>query len=256
MDRRLMVFEWMDSTLSNRLMTIPLTQSEYTQTGYGLGDLKSAQHTDMIERRMEAVGKKAIQSDASKTSVRIEDFQKALEQTPTPVVNYKQQDLAAAVKATLHFKEILSVFLNTAGPSFSSILATLKDMERVMSKELQSRPEPVEEMPEETAIELVVEEEESLSREGYKPLMPLTDAGPAAPVAVIPIRTRHEAYRQLEKIAAFLKKNDPHSPAHQLLHQLILWENKNIIDIFGEVSENSQELAILMKLLGNPALKE
>jgi type VI secretion system protein ImpA len=257
MERRLMIFEWMDSTLSARLMATPLTQSEYTQTGYGLGHLKSARHTDMIERRAEAIGKKSTQSDHFKISVTIEDFQKNLEQTLYPVIVQKQQNLAEALRVTLNFKRILSAFLSVESPSFSLILTTLKDMERVMFKEQQSRPEPVEEAPEDSLIEPAFEDEEVLNEAVHGGVtLPVQPASlPDAPMAAAPIRTRHDAYRQLEKIAAFLKRNDPHSPAHQLLHQLILWENKNIIDIFGEVSENSQELSILMKLLGNPSAK-
>ena len=41
-----------------------------------------------------------------------------------------------------------------------------------------------------------------------------------------------------------------------IMHQLIRWENKNIVDIFAEIAQSPQEYEILMKILGSHPPKE
>ncbi len=246
MENRQMIFEWLDSTLSSRLMLVNLTQSKYDQTAFGLGFYKSVQHSDASQKRVEkAPTGPSRKVDPSKIIGTVEDFQKSLDQTPDAFLIKQRQNFVEASSATEIFKTMLISLLGNASPSFSQILKTLKEMERILNSTLQNRtpPEPV-------AVADAVENPSSgTSLEGPEPssnsVAPLE-----RPSATPLLKTRDDAYRQLERIATFLEQNDPHSLAPQILRQVIRWENKNIADIFGEIAKTPEEYKILMKILG------
>lgn len=247
MENRQMIFEWLDSTLSSRLMLVNLTQSRYDQTAFGLGFYKSVQHSDALQKRAEKASNPNRKVDPSKIIGTVEDFQKSLDQTPDAFLIKQRQNLVEASHATQAFKAGLSSLLGNASPSFFQILGTLKEMERIINTALQGRmpPEPIAE-----AIET------PLSDSSLEPMIPEPSSNSVAPnllekpsSGTPPLKTREDAYRQLDFIATFLEQNDPHSLAPQLLRHLIRWKNKNILDIFGEIAKSPQELDVLMRLL-------
>jgi type VI secretion system ImpA family protein len=244
MEGRLMIFEWMDRTLSARLLLIPLTQSQFEETAFGLGFFKSAQHNDAAQRR--ATGKASSTNDPSKAVGTIEDFQRSLDQTPDAYLSKHHQTITQALQATRTLKEGLSALLGAASPSFSQILGTLQEMDRILKSALQTRepPPPVE--------------------DPTPDIMPGTDSSeeipaPTADLSAVPeisrrkldLKNRDDAYRHLETIAAFLEQSDPHSLAPQLLRQLLRWEHRNILNILEEIAKTPQEYDILMKLFGS-----
>jgi len=244
MENRQMIFEWLDSTLSSRLMLVNLTQSKYDQTAFGLGFYKSVQHSDASQKRVEkAPTGPSRKVDPSKIIGTVEDFQKSLDQTPDGFLVKQRQNFVEASSATEIFKTMLISLLGNASPSFAQILKTLKEMERILNSTLQTReppPPPPEPVVESMASELLDE------TATFAPSSP----SKKPPYESLNLNTRDDAYRQLDRIATFLEQNDPHSLAPQILRQVIRWENKNIADIFGEIAKTPEEYKILMKILG------
>lgn len=240
MENRDLLWEWMNETLSTRLLFIPLTQSKLDETSFGLGFLKSAQHADAAQKRMDNTGKSAPKNDTARTPKALDEFQKSLDQTSEAFLSTHQQNLTQAIQATQTLKDTLVSLRGPAAPSFSLLLGTLKEMDRVLTSTLQTRqPSPLEPEPD-------------MTQPPHTSETPVPNITPNHSSSYnLDIKTRQEAYRHLTLIADFLETNDPHSPAHQLIRQLIQWENKNILDIFGEIAQSPQELGILMKLLGS-----
>jgi type VI secretion system protein ImpA len=63
------------------------------------------------------------------------------------------------------------------------------------------------------------------------------------------IRTRAEAYRQLEEIAAFLHQTDPHSPTPYLIWRAVSWGNLHFDELLPELIRDKGELSDIIKLL-------
>jgi type VI secretion system ImpA family protein len=250
MENRQMIFEWLDSTLSSRLMLVNLTQSKYDQTAFGLGFYKSVQHSDASQKRAEKTSNPNRKVDPSKIIGTVEEFQKSLDQTPDAFLIKQRQNFVEASHATQAFKAGLSSLLGNASPSFSQILGTLKEMERILNSTLQTREPPVP-----IISEPIVEPSGAVPLDETASLVPSIHS--RKPSQNLDLNTRGNAYRQLDIIATFLEQNDPHSLAPQILRQVIRWENKNIADIFGEIAKTPQEYEILMKILGtHPPKKE
>jgi type VI secretion system ImpA family protein len=300
MENRSMIFEWMDTTLSNRLLMVPLTQSRLDQTTYGLGYYKSAQFGDAAQRRVDQ-GRMQT-TDPSKAIGTVEDFQRSMEQTPDTFLITQQMSVEKAIESTQTFKNTLSELLGSEAPSCTKVFGILKEMDRILRTTLQTRqpPEP-EPAPEPTPV---IEEpppvaEPSLEAPDQEtPDMPVKAESPPVEQETIPseeettppevsvtehldeeeaaptqtpeeatqhveethtsnnLKTREDAYLQLEAIASFLEQTDPHSLAPQLIRQLIRWENKNIVEVLAEIAKTPQEFEILMRIIGNPSVKE
>ena len=268
-ENRLMIFEWMDMAFSSRLLLVPLTQPKFEQTSFGLGFYKSAQHNDATQKRAEKTSNSSSSKDPSKAMGTTEEFQRSLSQTPDDCVLKNQKNIAEASRTTQNLKDILSTLLGADSPSFSQIFGTLKEMERILTTTLQARnpPPPIQE-PASKTINAPASDMPALENTAPSPpgdpappvrlapadvmlTPPLKDAPKEMPSENLDLRTRDDAYRQLAIIATFLEQNDPHSFASQLLRQLIRWQNKNVLDIFGEIAQSPQEFEILMKILRN-----
>lgn len=254
MESRQMIFEWMDTALSSRLMLIPLTQSKYDQTAFGLGFFKSAQHSDASQKRTEKANTPSSKNDPSKTIGTVEEFQRSLDHTPDSYLSKQQQNFAQASQSTQTLKNTLASLWGAASPSFSRILGTLKEMERILTTTLQTRtpPSPVPE----PAPEMV----KTMASPSPETPVAIPSAAPSlleeTTSGKLGLKTRDDAYRHLEIVATFLEQNDPHSLAPQLIRQLIRWEHQNILDILGEIAQSPQEYDMLMKILGFSSSEE
>lgn len=245
MDKRLMIFEWMDTAFTSRLLLVPLTQAKFEQTAFGMGFLKSAQHSNATQKRSEKK-KTSARIDPSKEMGTPDDFQKSLEQTPDVYLSGCHKNIQEATQETQKLKDILSTLLGAASPSFSQTLRTLKEMERIVATTLQMREPPPAQEPLPETLETTTQSPDAPIVEDLLS----NSASPENPASKLPLKTREDAYRQMEAIASFLEQTDPHSLAPQLLHQLIRWQNKNILVILEEIAKTPQEHDILMKILG------
>ena len=63
------------------------------------------------------------------------------------------------------------------------------------------------------------------------------------------LRTREDAYRVLAEAAAFLQKNDPHSPTPYLVWRAVAWGNMQFGELMQELVRDQGEFNELVKLL-------
>jgi len=244
-ESRLMIFEWMDTTLSYRLLSIELTYSKFDQKGFSLGYLKSAQHSDAAKKRLDKPSAQT-REDPSKNIGTVEEFQKSMEQTSDEYIAEYHENLTIALDSTLSLKKSLTDFVGNQAPSFSILLGTLKEMHRIINNALQTRKPIIKSDPSSEQIS------QQSSADSPQTMQEGAPASPQSSSDTLSLTTRKDAYKLLDIIAAFLEENDPHSLAPQLIRQLIRWENKNILDIFKEIAQSPQEYETLMKVLGAP----
>jgi type VI secretion system ImpA family protein len=252
MENRYNIFDWADSTLSNRLLMIPLTQSKLDQSSYGLGYYKSAQHRDAASRRVEP--SRAVPMDPNKSIGILEDFQKSMEQTPDAFLYEQQSQISESIDVTNKLKNRLSELFTSNTPGCLKLLGTLKEMDRMLKSTLQTRPPAPSEQPANSVLssepEVVNVEQfatqEELVQEKSQPPLPSIQA----------LSTREDAYLQLKVIANFLAQHEPQSLVPQLLQKLISWEHKNIVEVLSQIAKTPEEYELLMRILGNPTNPE
>jgi type VI secretion system protein ImpA len=80
-------------------------------------------------------------------------------------------------------------------------------------------------------------------------LAPSTTIAEAAPAASSAISGRADAYQQLQNIAAFLARIEPHSPVPSFILRAVEWGNMPFDALMTELMENNGEL---QKILWRP----
>lgn len=241
-ESRSLLFEWMDTALSNRLLLVPITRSSYNETSFGIGYYKSVIHLEAIQKRPQS-GKPSPTVDPSKMLGTLEEFEKSLDQTPDAYLEAIIMNVRTATQTTQSLKELLNPLLGSTSPAFSLILPLLQEIDRLLKGKIQKRQPKTE------------PELSTLSTEG-SPGEPKAESdqaptGNEAPQLRSSLNSPSDAYRQLEIVASFLEQNDPQNLASKVLRKLISWENKNIIDVLKQIAKTPQEYEMLMRLLGD-----
>jgi len=67
-----------------------------------------------------------------------------------------------------------------------------------------------------------------------------------------PVRTRHDATRQLKEIAAFLRATEPHSPVSYLIERAIHWLDLPFEDLLRDFVKTPETIHKVRELLGLP----
>lgn len=82
---------------------------------------------------------------------------------------------------------------------------------------------------------------------GWGSAMPVAMGGGVAASGVL--QNRDDAYRELEKIASFLMRIEPHSPVPYLLKRALRWGNMDAREMFLELYNNAGDIQQLYRLL-------
>jgi type VI secretion system protein ImpA len=238
------LLDWYLDVLLSRMILIPITKAEIDSTKYTYADYMGAQHLQTLSRRQN--NPKEFLEKAAKSSVVQPQFIKSIAQTSDGTLAKLQEDIDGALDALKVFYEKISA--KTSVPSTKKITDTLGDIKRILTNEISSRKkeEPVTETPAAQAPVSTTAAEPGIATSSAPQTVPL----PQSSSPVVDVSGRSQAYQQLAKIADYLEKIEPHSPTPRLLRQLVAWENKNLIDIFNQIAQTPQDLAVLMKLLG------
>ncbi len=244
LEARLAPLEWLNEKVLLALKDIPITHppSQVEEAApYTWGHWERALHREQVLRTQGRDGLAAGEVDTAQ-------FLSNAALSPTAFFLKLAQDLSDALDALTGLKRTLREKCGDEAPSLGRFEETLQAIHSLIQDELEKRKElepkegtaPARIIEEEGQTGLAHEEEEALAEgdsedEGEKP-------------AARRIRSRAEAYRLLSEVAAYLHKNEPHSPTPYLVQRAVSWGNMTLEEIMRELSPSGQ--GALQGLLG------
>lgn len=156
----------------------------------------------------------------------LDDIEKAIEDTSVEYLVNLRDDISACMEVYTSVGTKLDELCGIEdAPSIRSIINILEECLGAV-KHLGRFKIPAEE-------DLVVAEDETMTAEGTESSE--GGASAAAPKPKGPIATREDAFKQIQEVAAYFRKNEPHSPVSYMLEKAIKWGNMPLGDLIGEL---------------------
>ena len=174
--------------------------------------------------------------------------------TATPMLLQLRESLAVAMTEWKEFNAIIDERLKKEAPSLSRVGETLSMIDRAVTSLLSNRQNlsaPTAPASTDTAIhtDQPVELTENTAEFEIKPAE-TGDDFVDRPLTTGPIRSRADAYRQLEGIANFLQIIEPHSPTPYLVRRAVSWGRMPLHELMQEVLREEGDLNRLFTVLG------
>jgi type VI secretion system protein ImpA len=116
-------------------------------------------------------------------------------------------------------------------PTFQPLFLLMQELEIILKEWLTMHPQPLPTVP-----DLVLP-------------APVAERKPD-PLPFLQPNSREEAYRQLQLIADYLARTEPHSPVPYLIYRSVEWGNKPLRDLLAELISSDAEARRLWSLLG------
>ncbi len=230
LDYRLRVLEWLDDTLTQRIIRIPLTGNDIQEHGYTLADWMSANQLETVAKRTPE-GQKLIQTAESENQPTLAKVQQALKLTTPERLQALHEGITQTQSAIQQFKKTIDQLTQNQSPSYKTLIDRLAEMSRFIHSSSQPHDVSRSLPPEPTAeVSFAPKSQEEPSLET--------------------LTNRRSAYQQLQQIAEFLDAIEPHSPTPHVLKRIVTWQDKSLADIFAEFGDSPQELTLLTRLMG------
>jgi type VI secretion system protein ImpA len=174
--------------------------------------------------------------------------------TATPMLLQLRESLAVAMTEWKEFDAMIDERLKKEAPSLSRVGETLSMIDRAVISLLSNRQNlsaSTARASTDTAIhtDQSVELTENTAEFEIKPAE-TSDDFVDLPLATGPIRSRADAYRQLEGIANFLQSIEPHSPTPYLVRRAVSWGRMPLHELMQEVLREEGDLNRLFTVLG------
>lgn len=233
-ERRMHIFEWLDTTLSRRLVMLALLKDPFNKTSVSLADWIQANRLEKTAKRS-ANPQKILQKAEQQQEKTIEKIQHILK-TQSQLFLEK---LLLTTQQALQKYETFKVYLDSlcreeSRPAMNQVSEMLREGERFIKGGLVD-----------VGQENGKDPSELLSNKGEA--AHLTSSLEAVPETIL--NSRAQAYQLIDKISLFLQTVEPHSPTPVLLKRIATWENKSILEIFKEFGNSPDEWAMLTKLI-------
>jgi type VI secretion system protein ImpA len=174
--------------------------------------------------------------------------------TAAPKLLQLRESLALAMTEWKAFDAMVDERLIKEAPSLSRVTETLGLIDRAISSLLSNR-QTVSASTSRTPSEQAMDEDQSADaienadEPAMKPAVPGEDFADLR-LATGTIRSRADAYRQLEGIANFLQSIEPHSPTPYLIRRAVSWGRMPLPELMQEVLREEGDLNRLFTVLG------
>jgi len=174
--------------------------------------------------------------------------------TAAPQLMKLRESLALAMAEWKAFDVMVDERLSKEAPSLSRVTETMGLIDRAITSLLSNRQNvsaSASRTPAEKAMDTdqAVDVSESVEEPAIKPAAPGEDFVDPR-LATGPIRSRADAYRQLEGIANFLQSIEPHSPTPYLVRRAVSWGRMPLPELMQEVLREEGDLNRLFTVLG------
>jgi type VI secretion system ImpA family protein len=227
---RLAAFDWLNERMPAALRQVPiLVDATQPMQGFNWADCLAAARLDVVRNQDTSAAQKAEAAGAV-TSAMIDARR---ERTDTAWLNTIEADLDTAMGALAALDQALDALCGRDAPGFGKIRRVCTEIADFVSaaaagRQIVPAPAPVSADP--------------------LPVLPV------APAPTSPALTRDDAYRQLELIANFLRRSEPHSPVADVLDVLVSWRDLSAPELEAALRQSGSGVSILLDALGfNPS---
>jgi type VI secretion system protein ImpA len=267
-DMRAAAFVWANDTLAQvLLMRVPLVPwPELNPPFINLCEWQRAITTEFGTASARAKAAKATKQDDG-TAGAVASRQDILDRAGYDVyaLAYLDDRLALAWEAWDGLAALLDERLGASAPSLSKVTDMLAQLRQAVRSMLQGRdprdeeePEPAAEAAEllhadwaadASAISATSMDDNHMSEASFTP--------PLAAIGLLPqaaasgqIGSRAEAYRLLELAAAYLMREEPHSPTPYLVNRAVAWGRMPLPQLMQEVLREDGDLNRFFSIIG------
>lgn len=225
LEMRISPFEWMNSKLSEEIQKILITApSESKAIPFCYNDWQDASRNDRLLKAQAAAGSK-VKPDPNKPT--LDKIVMGIEQTPTAFYAHIDQCCLESAKALNALEDDLRERIGSEMPSFFKIREKIDLISHFARSVLDERGE---------AQKKAKETEKSTTMK-------------VASNRIGKLQSREQAYAQLEAIAAFLNKIEPHSPTPYLIRRAITWGGMSLNEVVQDLMGQNQDTKTLLYLL-------
>jgi type VI secretion system protein ImpA len=194
-------------------------------------------------RQLHALGERAPEEAARLAPARwtVEQFQRALRDTPSAQLLATRQAMRQCQAHLLAWQAVVDQHMGADGPSFvqakEALARALHEMDRLV------RDAGLGSVDAGDAPALQPSASTSAGDEGEG----ITDTLPFVPAG---LRTRAQALAQLQEVAAFFRRTEPHSPVAYLAEKAVAWGNMPLHEWLRQVIKDDGTMAHVQELLG------
>ncbi|AMC34572.1 type VI secretion system protein TssA [Janthinobacterium sp. B9-8] len=216
------------STLLLSRMPLPVLDQRSDLDGFTLADWRMCQkHLGLDQGKATSKSALPLLEAAKKTAQKVNDAIRAVD------VNILRSAHGFMVHGLLQMLELSQTCDQKMGndaPTFQPLFLLMQELEIILKDWLAMHPQPLQIVPD-IVLPSPVEKKPD----------PLPFLQPAS---------REEAYRQLQLIADYLARTEPHSPVPYLIYRSVEWGNKPLRDLLAELISSDAEARRLWSLLG------
>lgn len=226
---RIGAFAHLVATAAQLVRNIPITQGN--GMGYTCADYDNALHFENLASK-----NPDLRIGIPDYKVTLEKFSASQQKTARAFYESLQQEFAHAKEAWQQLVASIDARLGAEGPSFTVVFDALSQAERVLQR--------------------LFKESGVLSEAASDVHAQAMPASPAAPDPVAgmanggPIASRAQALHQLQLVADFFRRTEPHSPVAYLASRAAQWGNMPLHEWLRTVIKDGGTLSQLEELLG------
>ena len=225
------LFRWMNDKLQPVLRKIPLTRTN-AQLDYSWNDWEKSSFAENSQHEIES---------SSNEIVKLTTIQHAISLSP----NYFFDELSESISASLSGLRLLTHIIDgrfgSEAPSVQGLIDLLYQIQtnlrlQLKSRGLMSSSDEIQEL--EAGEGWECKPEASSSQVESRPRLKNS------------ITTREQAYQHLADAAAYLEREDSHSPVPYLIYKAIDWGRLNATDLYREVFIRHEGTLNIFDLVG------
>lgn len=221
------LLEAFDRRLVQHILQINLCgHPDYTVT---LLHWKNAQHMHQLLTRNAGLEEQLL----AEYGMNLETVRNRFGLSTEKFVRAAQETFSAIDQKIKSFIVLCDEKIPEAEVSFSETLKTLKDVEYVLTKEMNFYKAP----------EVVMEKLNVPLPKNGSTEEPIQSCG-------MPIQNRDDVYAALQELSHFLVKTEPHSPVSAILDMLIRWKDLPLQDIISQIKNSPAQHQLLHTLAG------
>lgn len=237
-EQRLSRFAWLDSTLSQVVNELPLTQEH----DYGLQHYQESRWVENLALQ----NPDAMESALQEGKINAEIFQRAVVLSSTEFLREQHANVKGCIAQLSLLADVLVKLLGVDAPVFRELREHLEQCVQLVERLLSERGESLEPVVETdnrdpvTNTDAATDTVTAVSR---------TAEGERAALRTAP-RTREEAFELLNGVAQFFKQTEPHSPVPYLVERAIRWGRMPLEEWLRDVIHEEQVVDSIRETLG------